>query len=344
MFSRIKKIFPLLFLIPVTLFGQKSDVTVYKEVDRIAFGSCSKQDQPENQLWNEVIATNPEVWIWLGDNIYGDTVDMNVMKERYDLQKSHPAYKKLLNRTEIIGIWDDHDYGVNDGGKEFPAKAGSKEQLFAFLDVDKNHPARKREGAYQSYTFQSSEGAVKVILLDTRYFRDSLKWNNPGTREKASIVNDEGDILGDAQWQWFESQLSDKEVNLFVVVSGIQVIPEEHRWEKWANFPKSRTRLLEIVSKADAPLILLSGDRHLSEVSKMNITGYDHPLYEFTSSSLTSPSSVEKEENRYMVKDKIYETNFAVMTIMWIAGNPTLSLKYHGKEGKILAEYKIQYN
>ncbi len=322
---------------------QEADVSIDKEISRIAFGSCSKENLSENQLWVEVINTNPDLWIWLGDNIYGDTEDMAVMKEKYDLQKSHPDYQKLLVQTDIIGIWDDHDFGVNDGGKEYPAKDRSKEALFEFLDVDENHPARNRLGAHQSYTYKSNEGNIKVILLDTRYFRDELKWLNPGTRQKASIVNPEGDILGEDQWSWFKKQLSDDEIDFFIIGSGIQVVPNQHRWEKWANFPKARKRLFEEVSKVNVPMVLISGDRHLSEVSKIEIDGYDYPLYEFTSSSLTSGSGIEKEENQFQVKEKIYVTNFSSLSIDWNDRVPTLELKYFGKQGKELAKHTIRY-
>ena len=111
---------------------------------------------------------------------------MNQRRKDYDLQKSHPDYQQLLKQTEVIGIWDDHDFGLNDGGREYPMKDESKEELFRFLDVPDDHPARERKGAYQSYTYTSSLGTLKIILLDARYFRDSLKWNNPGTRTISS--------------------------------------------------------------------------------------------------------------------------------------------------------------
>ncbi|MEQ8904427.1 alkaline phosphatase D family protein [Ekhidna sp.] len=339
-----KVLYSLIFLSSLAP-AQQADVTHSKEIIRIAFGSCSHQDNIEGQLWSEVNATNPDLWIWLGDNIYGDTTDMGIMKAKYDLQKSHPDYHKLIKSTSVIGIWDDHDYGVNDGGKEFPAKDQSKEQLFDFLGVDKNNPARKRQGAYQSYTYQHSTGNTKVILLDTRYFRDFLQWNNPGTYEKESIVNPTGDILGEKQWNWLEKQLSDPEIDFFILGSGIQVIPEEHRWEKWSNFPQAKTRLLEMIkTTTKAPLVILSGDRHLSEVSKLDLDGYDYPLYEFTSSSLNAPTEPSPENNEFRIKDKIHVQNFAVMTIIWIANNPMIQLKYYGKANKELANYSVRFN
>jgi len=327
-----------------TLCAQQADVTIRKEINRIVFGSCSEQNHPQKQLWNEVNHLAPDLWIWLGDNIYGDTEDMTVMKAKYDLQKSHPEYQKLMATTDIIGIWDDHDFGANDAGKEYPMKDESKEALFDFLDVDKNNPARKRKGAYQSYTYRHGTGNIKVILLDTRYFRDSLVWDNPGTAEKASRVNETGDVLGEEQWAWLGRQLSDPEIDLFILGSGFQVIPEEHQWEKWSNFPQAKARLLDLIkTNASVPLVILSGDRHLSEVSKLELSGYTYPLYEFTSSSLNAPSNPSPESNQYRVKDKIHTQNFAVMTIIWIANSPVIQLKYYGKSNKQLADYSIRF-
>ncbi|MEQ9008461.1 MAG: alkaline phosphatase D family protein, partial [Ekhidna sp.] len=170
-------------------------------------------------------------------------------------------------------------------------------------------------------------------------------WNNPGTYEKESIVNPTGDILGEKQWNWLEKQLSDPEIDFFILGSGIQVIPEEHRWEKWSNFPQAKTRLLEMIkTTTKAPLVILSGDRHLSEVSKLDLDGYDYPLYEFTSSSLNAPTEPSPENNEFRIKDKIHVQNFAVMTIIWIANNPMIQLKYYGKANKELANYSVRFN
>ena len=38
---------------------------------RFAFGSCSKHDH-EQPMWGAVAASQPDVWIWLGDNVYVD--------------------------------------------------------------------------------------------------------------------------------------------------------------------------------------------------------------------------------------------------------------------------------
>ncbi len=335
------KIIVIIFLLfPFGIFAQQSDVVINKNIQRIAFGSCSVQGKTDQQLWNEVNKTSPDLWIWLGDNIYGDTEDMQKMRKDYQQQKSHAGYQQLLKKTDVIGVWDDHDFGVNDGGKEYPKKDESKAELFRFLDVAEDNPARSRKGAYQSYTYKGAL-TIKVILLDARYFRDPLKkddrnWNIPD-------VN--GEILGDEQWKWLEEQVQEPEVDLFIIGSGIQILPEEHRFEKWANFPRERTKFFQLLSAYVAqPVVLLSGDRHISEVSKIDLEGYDYPLYEFTSSSLTNPWGTRNpEKNRYRIKEIIYAPNFAFLDISKTEGTLLLKLTYVTKDSKVLQYHLITY-
>ncbi|MEM9158384.1 MAG: alkaline phosphatase D family protein [Verrucomicrobiota bacterium] len=115
----------LVWVLILSACGKKEPIT------RIAFGSCAKQTL-EQPIWVAVGKFNPDVWIWMGDNIYGDTEDMEVMAKKYAIQKNKPGYAKLRELAEVIGTWDDHDYGINNGGKEFSAKAGSQKALLDF--------------------------------------------------------------------------------------------------------------------------------------------------------------------------------------------------------------------
>ena len=86
---------------------------------RISFGSCSDLSRPEH-LWEQVLATHPQVWIWMGDNIYADTEDMTQMRAKYEETRAHPLYAQLRASARVLGTWDDHDYGANDAGREYP--------------------------------------------------------------------------------------------------------------------------------------------------------------------------------------------------------------------------------
>lgn len=314
-------------------------------LNTIAFGSCSRQDSPQ-LYWKYVAQQNPDLWIWLGDNIYGDSEDMQVLQAKYTQLKSDSNYQGFTENHALIGIWDDHDYGVNDGGKDFPKKKASRDLMFDFLEVPKTHPAWQRKGGYTAYTFGETGKKVKVILLDARYFRDSLEKSYPEPKTYVYLPNKEGDILGEAQWTWLEEELKNSDAQLHLIGSGIQIIPEDHRFEKWANFPTARKRLFEtIAASGQENVVLLSGDRHISEFSQMDIEDKEKPLYEFTSSGLTHTwSGGGGEENQHRVGELTIATSFGAMEIDWDATPLSVTMKmFSTQNGELLQERKVAF-
>ncbi len=295
---------------------------------RIAFGSCSKANLAQ-PLWADVLADEPDVWIWLGDIVYGDTLDMDVLRAKYALQEANPGYRRLSASAEVIGVWDDHDYGRNDAGKEYPKKRQSQQVLLDFLAEPRDSPRRTQDGVYASYDFGEGERKVKVILLDTRYHRD-----NPGA---------DADILGETQWQWLEAGLRSSDARVNIVGSSIQVVPAEHRYEKWANFPAARDRLLRIVRESGAKgVIFLSGDRHQAEISRMTGGDTPYPLYDITSSGLTHVAQGNTDEpNRFRVGKAVAKLNFGLIAIDWSAVPATVSFDIRGEGNAKLLEERV---
>ena len=299
--------------------------TTQQAVTTIAFGSCSDQKRPQ-PLWDDIVAQKPDVWIWLGDNIYGDTENMDTLRAKYARQKAHPVYQQLRQSTPILGVWDDHDYGVNDGGKEYPRRKESQQLMLDFLDVPANSPLRKQEGAYSAHTYGPKSQRVKIILLDARYFRDPLK-----KEEKTNVPNPTGDMLGEAQWIWLEEQLTNSDADVHLIGSGVQVLPEEHVYEKWANFPASRQRLLDLLTKTKPNrTLLISGDRHIAEVSKVSVPGLNYGLFDITSSGLTHVSQPRVEPNKHRVGELVAKINYGLITINWAEKPLTVTVNING--------------
>lgn len=307
----------------------------------IAFGSCNKLDKPQT-MWDAVNANNPALWVWLGDIIYADTTDMRALAKMYKTLKNTPGYKKMREKTQVVGIYDDHDYGANDAGKSFPKKKQSKKCLMDFLDVPRKAPVRSQEGAYISYTFGKAPQTIKVIVLDTRYFRDSLI-PDP-TKQKRYIPNTTGDMLGETQWAWLENELKNSKANLNLLCTSIQVVADDHGHEKWGNFPNCRKRLLSLIVKTQPKnLMILSGDRHMAEMSKMEMKGLPYPLYDFTSSGMTHIRSGTAEANRYRVGDMIVKKNFGVLKITWNGDRPIVTTQVRGLQNEMFQEFIVKY-
>ena len=307
----------------------------------IAFGSCADEDETQ-PMWPYVVANQPDLWVWLGDIIYGDSDDPNKFKNDYIELNNITNYQKLKATCPIIGTWDDHDYGINNGGKEWQIKKETKKELLDFFEVPETDPRRKREGVYHSYSFGEKGKKVKVILLDCRYFRDSSVVG----ADRQYILNETGTILGEAQWQWLENELTNSDAQVHIIGSGIQVIAEDHRFEKWANFPNERKRLFDLFEKTKpAHLIIISGDRHLAELSKIDIGGQS--LYDITSSGIThSYTKVNQngETNRHRVENHLTgNQNFGLIIVDWSKTPIEIRTEVKGIENQVWFSEKLEF-
>lgn len=282
----------------------------------IAFGSCNKQFKT-NKLWDDIAANNPHIWIWGGDNIYSDTEDMDKMKHDYDQQVNQEGYSEISDQTKILGTWDDHDYGLNDGGQEFKMKAESQQLFLDFMGVDKNDERRNRQGVYHSEIIKTRQGSVKIIVLDTRYFRSGLTASEIKGKRYQPNEYGLGTILGAEQWNWLENELNTSRSDFNIIVSSIQFLSNQHGFETWGNFPHEVDKLKTLMASSKAKrIMLLSGDRHISEFSRANVNGLNYPIIDFTSSGMThSYSNFSSEENPFRVGEVISDKSFGLLKI-----------------------------
>ncbi len=231
-------------------------------LERIATAGCHQQDQPAPALMR-YLAANPDLMLWVGDNVYADTKDdIDYLKKCHYVLAAKPAFQQLREQTTMMATWDDHDFGLNNVGKNYPLKKESKAFFREFWQLEDRISA-EQEGVYYSRTFGSGDRAVQVIMLDPRYNRDD--------------EGPESDTLGEAQWQWLDGELA-KPATLRLIVSGYQVLLETGTpWETWAKFPKARQRLFDLIKKHKAEgVIFITGDQHSGEVLRVrDALGYD---------------------------------------------------------------------
>lgn len=298
-------------------------------VFRVAFGSCNKQWKP-NYMWKAIRNCRPNLWIWLGDSVDASTEDMNYLKHQYEKQKQNPEYAELGKGCPIIGTWDDNDYGMKNGNSRYPKKAESQQLFLDFIDEPKDSPRRKQNGVYASYLYGDPGKRIRVILLDLHYNADE-----PGP---------DADILGETQWQWLKSELEDSIDDVVLLGSSLQLLSSQHPYEHWGNYPKSRERILKLIFETKPKLaVILSGDRHLGELSRLNDLALPYALYDVTSSGLTHHvdffyrlrSFFSPEQNRYRVGKLFYHKNFGVIDIDLSGRTPAISLQLRGQENRI---------
>lgn len=297
-------------------------------LNTIAFGSCNRQNLPQ-PIWSDIEKAKPNLWIWSGDCVYVDSPNKEVITRKFEFQYNNPNYKAFRDKVPIIGTWDDHDFGENNSGKWFQSKELTQEKFLDFLDEPQDSQRRHRKGVYTNYTFGPAGKQVKILLLDNRYHAD--------------IPGPDGDLLGNVQWSWLENELANSRSQIHLIVSGTQILHEEHRYEKWANFPRSRTRLLRLVKESRAPgVIFISGDRHIHEIALKDDSETPYPLYEVTSSGLThSYSSFPGEPNKYRL-DKVFpDKGFGVMEIDWAGKATSVYLQIRDERNEVQREVTI---
>jgi alkaline phosphatase D len=178
---------------------------------------------------------------------------------------------------------------------------------------------------------------VKVILLDGRYFRDTLS-----RLDRQYQVNLTGQMLGDAQWKWLEKELNTSTARVNFIISGVQFLPTEHIYEKWANFPKEREKLLDLIARSGAQNpILMSGDRHIAEIMKLEDSRFPKGLYEVTASGLTHTwSGIAEEKNSFRVSELVAKLNYGLASFDWAKDELLIEIK--GENGSVYAKQMIQ--
>lgn len=320
---------------------------------QIAFGSCANQNNP-CPIWRTIDDYRPDLLLLLGDNIYADLVDGRLkpatperIAEAYRRLAAVPEFDSLRRNVPILATWDDHDYGNNDAGREWEHKDAAAELFHDFFGTPSDSPLRRQEGIYQAKTFGPPGKRVQVILLDTRYFRSELEKSDssmPGSRVRpyAPAVGDDVTMLGERQWQWLEVQLREP-AELRILGSSIQVLNVDHPFEKWDNMPEERERLFELIRECEAGgVVILSGDRHLGEIS-LDPDAVGYPLYDVTASGLNQATQRWRipEPNRYRVAALPYGNHFGSIEIDWDADDPTVSLQLRHEDGEIAIQSRV---
>ena len=302
----------------------------------LGFGSCitEKRDQP---IWKAIEKENINEFFFMGDNVYGDSKDGLLKEMEISYLKQKDMFPEWLYTKKLNAIWDDHDYGKNDGGAEYPLKEQAQRLFLEFWNVDKDDSRYSQKGIYFNEEKVILNNKINLIALDTRYHRSSLDQEDkpyyPTTDETKTM-------LGKDQWKWFEEILK-IESDIIIIVSSIQVLPTNHIFEKWHNFPHERSRLLGLLKFTNKPVIILSGDRH-----KAGLYEKDN-IIEMTSSSLNKPISrplsmiwdiFSKESDELLIRDMYYRENYGLLKIL---PNKKMIIQLKDMEGKEIFSYKI---
>lgn len=297
------------------------------ETFRVAIGSCLRY-APGGTALGDIALHDPDLMLWLGDNIYADTEDMAEMRRIYDVLAANPRFQALAAATQTMAVWDDHDMGWNNANATWPHREAAKAEFLRFWGAAADDPRWVQPGVYSSRTFGTGDRTVQVILLDTRYNLDP--WDYAGEDPARRIV-------GDAQWAWLRERLA-QPARVRIIGSGVQVVGDydiDREWESWGDSPLERERLYRLVRDLRVPgVVFVSGDMHFAELTRHpdDAAALGYPTYDLTPSGL---DQVEFEaEGQWINPNRVGEllnTNrkHGLIEIDWAPADPEIHLEIH---------------
>lgn len=315
----------------------------------VAMGSClyindSEFDRPGTpygkgtEILTHINDQHPDMMLWLGDNVYYRESDFYSKKRldyRFKDARNTPEMQPLLANAINLATWDDHDYGPNNSDRSYRMREEALD-IFKRYWANPGYGTQDTNGAFTKYKYSD----VEFFLMDDRYHRAP---NQLKKEDKA--------FFGQAQLQWLMDSLAGSNATFKIVIVGNQATNKMNRHESLVAYGEEYEQLMEFLNKHNIPGVLfLSGDRHFTELL-MTDREDNYPIYEFTSSPLSSGTYGNlKESEEYDNPQRVEGTlvyddqNFGMMHVKGEEDNRRLVLETYGSDGEKLWDYSITEN
>ncbi len=303
---------------------------------KVAFASCFfYYDRPAPAL-DAIRAECPDVFVMAGDNCYyvqGEWSSPEAMVRAQLRNRNHAGMRRLAERTPVLGIWDDHDFGPNDSDGRFENKAASLD-VFRRFWAQRDHGTEAITGIFSTVRM----GPVELFLLDGRYHR--LQGSQ---------------ILGQPQLDWLFERLAASTAPVKLLVSGSQLLPEAAAtldWECWRrDAPGELDLLIAFLAEHDIRgVVFASGDVHLGyllhEAGRKLPGGRVGPeLWELTASPLANDLWTETiaglgRPDRFIVEE-IESVNYGVIDVDLDRTGQEIRLVLKDEHGGVLVSQAI---
>ncbi|MEM9570086.1 MAG: alkaline phosphatase D family protein [Pseudomonadota bacterium] len=323
-------------------------------ITKVLLGSCLDEEKGPSAALQSLATERADLFLMVGDNVYGDRDGMSYTNNQADLDEVRESFADLAAREDFQTVrqnlpmmvaWDDHDYGANDSGKEFPFRNYAERIHEVFWGLE-DQDVGQWPGTYYARAFGPEGQRTQVIMLDTRYFRSGLtptdEWGVKGKeRYLPAPTGSMQDMLGAAQWTWLENQLR-QPADIRLIASSIQVMPTVHGWEAWSAMPEERQNLFDLIERTQATgVVFLSGDRHSAYIyEEQGVLPYT--ANELTSSSLNVSFATELDEMDSRQQGAAFPPeNYGSVEIDWEAR--AITLKVHDNAGETVRENAIGF-
>ena len=328
--------FLFLYLISVNLYSTQEILT-------LGFGSCLHQDR-SMAILKTIEKKELDLFMFIGDNVYGDQKDGELDKLIRTYKQQYNNLENFLKNVSTEFIWDDHDFGLNDGGSDYRYKDRAKELFLETWKIPSQDPRRLRDGLYFDKMIEKNGLKVHLIFLDNRTFKSEWKltdeFNKEGKERYVEDFDPDKTLLGKKQWQWLKDKLNE-DSNIKIILSSLQILSLGHGWESWDKLPLERERLFNLIDESNVSnLFILSGDRHRGGFYRFKTDG-NNEIYEFTSSSLNLPIPFNTEEKGPLRIGSTYrKANFGVVRIF----EDKVVMELTSNKGKVVNSLNVEIN
>lgn len=311
-------------------------------------GSCAYFNQPEydrpgkpyggdSSIFETMAKEKAAFMIWLGDEWYTREVDYYSdwgLWYRAQHERALPILQNFWKAMPQYAMWDDHDYGPNDIGKNYILKNTSR-------DIWKKYWCNPSYGENEQgiYTMMSW-GDVDVFLTDDRWWRSADK-----TKDSVNgFPNPEKEMLGAQQMEWLKNSLLYSTAPFKIIAMGSQVLNPVSPFDKWSNCPAEYDEFMSFIREYKINgVIFLTGDRHHSEIIKVDRPG-TYSLYDITASPLTSGTHVfggPEKNNPFRVVGIDQKQNYAKFSFAGPRNDRKLTVDFFGVKGEKLATWSV---
>lgn len=278
---------------------------------KIGVVSCARDDlKGFQEIWHQLKKENIETLLMIGDNTYAD-LGLKGMMSKMTVERLWDRHMETRNKlpffrwkklVPVFATWDDHDYGSNNGGRDFSLKQASAKIFSSFFPM-KLTTADFSKGPGVSRAM--SLGRQRLIFFDNRSFRA------PKSAQTARFH------FGQEQVNWALKQFRKDSLNW--LISGDQFFGGYHPFESFeGTHPKAFKEFKNQVKNIKAPVLFISGDRHLTEIMKISKGMIGHQTYEITSSPIHSSvydDALEKHKNDLRVGAVDGEWNYVTLDV-----------------------------
>ncbi len=293
---------------------------------KLAFGSCIAK--PQTAIWKAIREDDPDVLLFLGDNVYlrdPDFGQADRIERKYQRLFKAPGMQELLSSTRVLATWDDHDFGANNSDSRSPGAGVSRQEFHKAWP--KNPPTPKT--LLPGVAFEYRSGPLLILVPDGRSFRLNPE---PGTIAQ---------MYGAEQLLWLKERLAAPSADLVILASGTQWLAEASvefpdKVESLLQYPEEEKLLRQAIADSPAQVLLISGDRHMTEVLKAKFGSKQ--VYELTSSPLSAhfiqAKYVGRDEKRIALLRE--RNNYGLLSVEYSPTEIKLKVDFKGQTGKVL--------